>query len=116
LDQHRAQIAAEWIDTSTGEVLARVGCTGEHILDLRARFRSRHTLSHQRCQWQQRIQAVLYHHGCSHRRRLIVDDGREWLDAEPLPETARCGLALSLWSDHLDASGLRLGCAFQPLI
>jgi hypothetical protein len=64
----------------------------------------------------QRIQAVLYHHGCSHRRQLIVDDGRERLDAQPLPETARCGLALSLWSDHLDASGLRLGCAFQPLI
>jgi transposase len=61
----------------------------EHILDLRARTRSRHTLSHQRCEWQQRIQAVLYHHGCPHRRQLMVSDGREWLAAQPLPETAR---------------------------
>ena len=36
----------------------------DHILDLRARVRLRHTLSHQRGEWQQRIQAVLYHHGC----------------------------------------------------
>jgi len=35
----------------------------DHILDLRARVRLRHTLSHQRGEWQQRIQAVLYHHG-----------------------------------------------------
>jgi transposase len=175
LDQHRAQITAEWIDTSTGEVsrgrvtpadrtgvrrfvtrfvgqpqlevaleattgwrfvveeLRRVGAQvhlaepaetsarkgskkraktdradarhlrellmidrlpeswipPEHILDLRARVRARHTLSHQRCEWQQRIQAVLYHHGCPHRRSLMVGDGREWLAAQPLPETAR---------------------------
>jgi transposase len=174
LDQHRAQITAEWIDTSTGEVsrgrvtpadragvrrflqrfadeelevaleattgwrfvaeeLRRVGVRvhlaepaetsarkgnkrraktdradarhlrellmvdrlpeswipPEHVLDLRARVRSRHTLSHQRCEWQQRIQAVLYHHGCPHRRQLMVSDGREWLAAQPLPETAR---------------------------
>jgi transposase len=174
LDQHRAQITAEWIDTSTGEVsrgrvtpadragvrrflqrfadeelevaleattgwrfvaeeLRRVGARvhlaepaetsarkgnkrraktdradarhlrellmvdrlpeswipPEHVLDLRARVRSRHTLSHQRCEWQQRIQAVLYHHGCPHRRQLMVGDGREWLAAQPLPETAR---------------------------
>src|SRR5919201_2349643 len=61
----------------------------EHILDLRARVRSRHTLSHQRCEWQQRIQAVLYHHGCPCRRSLMVGDGREWLAGQPLPETAR---------------------------
>jgi transposase len=61
----------------------------EHILDLRARVRTRHTLSHRRCEWQQRIQAVLYHHGCPSRRSLMVGDGREWLTAQPLPETAR---------------------------
>jgi transposase len=61
----------------------------EHILDLRARVRTRHTLSHQRCEWQQRIQAVLYHHGCPSRRSLMVGDGREWLTAQSLPETAR---------------------------
>ena len=38
-----------------------------HILDLRARVRLRHTLSEQRAEWQQRIQAVLYHHGCPRR-------------------------------------------------
>src|ERR671927_908594 len=45
----------------------------DHILDLRARVRLRHTLSHQRGEWQQRIQAVLYHHGAAAAR---ADDGR----------------------------------------
>jgi hypothetical protein len=147
LDQHRAQITVEWIDTSTGEVsrarlapahrahvrrflgrfsneelevaleattgwrfvveelrqvgarvhLAERGQAGDqearqerprgrpaparavdgrrlpeswippaHILDLRARVRLRHTLSEQRGEWQQRIQAVLYHAGGPH--------------------------------------------------
>ena len=151
LDQHRAQITAEWIDTETGEIgrtrvrpadragvrrfLGRFGgqqlevaleaTTGwrfvvgelqaigahvhlaepaetaarrgrkkrpktdradarhlrellmvdrlpeswippDHILDLRARVRLRHTLVDQRGEWQQRIHAVLYHHGCPH--------------------------------------------------
>jgi transposase len=61
----------------------------EHILDLRARVRLRHTLSEQRSEWQQRIQATLYHHGCPQRRRLMVGDGREWLAAQPLPGVAR---------------------------
>ena len=60
----------------------------DHILDLRARVRLRHTLSEQRSEWQQRIQATLYHHGCPQRRQLMVGDGREWLAAQPLPETA----------------------------
>ena len=145
LDQHRAQITAEWLDTGTGEVMRsrispahragvrrfcerfrgqelevaleattgwrfvadefhRVGAVvhlaepaetaarrgnkkraksdradarhirelltdgrlpeswiaPDHILDLRARVRLRQTLSHQRGEWQQRIQAVLY--------------------------------------------------------
>src|SRR5215218_4362925 len=61
----------------------------DHILDLRARVRLRHTLGEQRSEWQQRIQAVLYHHGCPQRRSLMTGDGREWLAAQPLPETAR---------------------------
>src|SRR5207249_86114 len=40
----------------------------EHILDLRARVRLRHTLVDQRGEWQQRIHAVLYHHGIPQRR------------------------------------------------
>jgi transposase len=61
----------------------------DHILDLRARVRLRHTLSEQRGEWQQRIQAVLYHHGVSQRRRLMTAEGRDWLNAQPLPAAAR---------------------------
>ncbi len=46
----------------------------DHILDLRARVRLRHTLSHQRGEWQQRIQAVLYHHGCPQRSNLLTSE------------------------------------------
>jgi transposase len=68
----------------------------DHILDLRAQVRLRHTLIEQHCEWQQRIQAVLYHHGCPHRRQLMVGDGRDWLAAQPLPETARRQITVSL--------------------
>lgn len=67
-----------------------------HILDLRAQARLRHTLIEQHCQWQQRIQAVLYHHGCPHRRRLMEGDGPRWLDAQPLPATARQQVTVAL--------------------
>ena len=181
LDQHRAQITCEWIDTSTGEIsrarvapahragvrrfvdrfrgqelevaleattgwrfvveeLRRVGARAhlaepaetaarrgtkkrakndradarhlrellmvgrlpeswippEHILDLRARVRLRHTLSEQRGEWQQRIQSVLYHHGCPQRGDLINSDGLGWLAAQPLPACAREQVAVAL--------------------
>src|SRR3954469_4119510 len=181
LDQHRAQIAAEWIDTDTGEIgrarvspalrgevrrffkrfagqsleVALEATTGwrfvaeelraigaevhlaepaetaarrgnkkraktdradarhlrellmigrlpeswippDHLLDLRARVRLRHTLSEQRSEWQQRIQAVLYHHGCPPRRQLMVGDGRAWLAAQPLGESARGQVQVAL--------------------
>jgi transposase len=67
-----------------------------HLLDLRARVRLRHTLSHQRGEWQQRIQAVLYHHGCPQRRSLITADGRAWLAQQPLPQTAREQVAVAI--------------------
>jgi len=60
----------------------------DHIVDLRARVRLRHTLSHQRGEWQQRIQAVLYHHGFLHKRDLMTAEGRAWLGALPLPGAA----------------------------
>ena len=60
-----------------------------HILDLRSKVRLRHTLSEQRSEWQQRIQAVLYHHGCPQRRSLMTAEGRAWLEAQPLPAPAR---------------------------
>ena len=68
----------------------------DHILDLRALARLCHTLIEQHCQWQQRIQAVLYHHGCPHRRRLMEGDGPQWLDAQPLPATARQQVTVAL--------------------
>ena len=76
----------------------------DHILDLRARVRLRHTLSEQRSEWQQRIQATLYHHGCPQRRQLILGDGRAWLAALPLPQTAREQVAVAIaMIDVLDA-------------
>ncbi|MGZ6590288.1 MAG: IS110 family RNA-guided transposase [Solirubrobacteraceae bacterium] len=68
----------------------------DHILDLRGRVRLRHTLSEQRSEWQQRIQATLYHHGCPQRRSLLIGDGREWLASQPLPETAREQVTVAL--------------------
>jgi transposase len=68
----------------------------DHILDLRARVRLRHTLSEQRGEWQQRIQATLYHHGCPQRRNLMVGDGREWLAGQPLPTAAREQVTVAL--------------------
>ena len=56
----------------------------DHLLDLRARVRMRHTLADQRGEWQQRIQAVLYHHGCPQRRALMTRDGRAWLEDQEL--------------------------------
>jgi transposase len=181
LDQHRAQITAEWLDTSTGEIsrariapadragvrrfverfcgeklevaleattgwrfvveeLRRVGAVvhlaepaetsarrgnkkrpkndradarhlrelvmigrlpeswipPDHILDLRSRVRLRHALSHQRGEWQQRIQSVLYHHGCPQRRNLMTADGLGWLSAQRLPQCAREQITVAL--------------------
>jgi transposase len=67
-----------------------------HILDLRARVRLRHTLIEQHTEWQQRIQAVLYHHGCAQRRNLMRGDGRDWLAAQRLPEAAREQIMVAL--------------------
>jgi len=68
----------------------------DHILDLRARVRLRHRLKEQRSEWQQRIQATLYHHGCPQRRQLMTGEGREWLDAQPLPASARDTVTVAL--------------------
>jgi hypothetical protein len=51
--------------------------------------RLRHTLSDQRGEWQQSIQAVLSHHGCPQRRNLMTRDGQAWLGALALPPSAR---------------------------
>jgi transposase len=68
----------------------------DHLLDLRARVRLRHTLADQRGEWQQRIQAVLYHHGVPQRRRLMTREGRAWLAAVELPAVAREQITVAL--------------------
>ena len=76
----------------------------DHILDLRARVRLRHTLIEQRCEWQQRIQAVLYHHGCP--QRAAADDRRRARVARraAAAETARQQVTVALaMIDALDA-------------
>ena len=76
----------------------------DHLLDLRSRVRLRHTLSHQRGEWQQRIQAALYHHGCPQRRNLMTAEGLRWLRAQPLPAGAREQVMVALGMiDALDA-------------
>jgi transposase len=76
----------------------------DHVLDLRARVRLRHTLSDQRGEWQQRIQAVLYHHGLPSRRQLMTRDGRAWLAEAPLGETPREQVTVAVaMIDALDA-------------
>jgi transposase len=67
-----------------------------HLLDLRARVRLRHTLVDQRGEWQQRIQAVLYHHGVAQRRDLLTVDRRRWLEELDLPTTAREQVTIAL--------------------
>ncbi len=49
----------------------------EHILGMPSRVRLRHTLSHQRGEWQQRIQAVLYYHGCPQRCNLMTEEAAD---------------------------------------
>jgi transposase len=93
----------------------------EHLLDLRARVRLRHTLVDQRGEWQQRIQAALYHHGFPQRHGLLTADNRAWLERQPLPASAREQIAVALTMiDALDAQAapitreLRLYARRQP--
>ena len=75
-----------------------------HLLDLRARVRLRHTLVDQRGEWQQRIQAVLYHHGVAQRRDLLTVEKRQWLEELQLPAAAREQVTVALAViDALDA-------------
>lgn len=198
LDQHRAQITADWIDTSTGEVsrgriapadragvrkflgrfagqeleVALEATTGwrfvveelrlvgadvclaepaetaslrgrkkrakndradarhlrellmserlpeswippEHILDLRARVRLRHTLVKQRSEWQQRIQATVYHHGLPPRRGLLSAESRQWLANAPLPAAAREQVTVAF--AMIDALEVQLALITQEL-
>jgi transposase len=68
----------------------------DHLLDLRARVRLRHTLCDQRGEWQQRVQAVLYHHGLPQRRDLLTRENRAWVEQAALPQTAREQVTVAL--------------------
>jgi transposase len=102
----------DWADARHLRELLLIGRLPEswiaraHILDLRARVRTRHELSHQRTEWQQRIQAVLYHHGFPQQRNLLTVERREWLAGLKLLAAARQQLRIAL--ELLDAIDLQL--------
>ena len=78
----------------------------DHLLDLRAKVRLRHTLVDQRGEWQQRIRAVLYHHGLPQRAELhlLRGEGRAWLDQVDVPDAAREQIEVAIAiSEALDA-------------
>src|SRR4051812_18183263 len=76
----------------------------DHLLELRAKVRLRHTLVDQRGEWQQRIQAALYHHGFPQRNGLLTAENRAWLAELQLPDSAREQITVALQMiDALDA-------------
>ncbi len=102
----------DWADARHLRELLLIGRLPEswippaHILDLRARVRTRHLLSHQRTEWQQRIHSVLYHHGIGQQRDLTTVKKREWLTGLTLPAAAREQITIAL--SVIDAIDTRL--------
>ena len=85
----------------------------EHLLELRARVRLRHTLVDQRREWQQRMQAVLYHHGAPPRSWLMSAESRAWLAGLGLPPAAREQITVAL--AMIDAHDAQLAPLDQEL-
>jgi transposase len=87
----------DWADARHLRELLMIGRLPEswippdHLLDLRSKVRLRHTLVDQRGEWQQRIRAVLYHHGLPQRAELhlLSGEGRAWLQKVDVPDAAR---------------------------
>ncbi len=79
----------------------------DHILDLRALVRLRHALVHERGEWQQRIQAVLYHHGLPKRAGLLTRENRAWVAQLPLAAAGREQITVAF--ELIDAIDARLG-------
>jgi transposase len=102
----------DWADARHLRELLLIGRLPEswippvHILDLRARVRTRHLLSHQRTEWQQRMHFVLYHHGIPQRRNLLSLESRQWVAGLKLPAAAREQLDTAL--QIIDALDIRL--------
>jgi len=87
----------------------------EHLLDLRARVRLRHTLVDQRGEWQQRIPAVLYHHGFPQRNGLVTGENRAWLEALALSPSAREQVRIALQIiNSLDAQSAPITRELRP--
>jgi transposase len=88
----------------------------EHLLDLRARVRLRHTLVDERREWQQRIQATLYHHGVPPRSWLLGAESRAWLASLRLAPAAREQITVALGLiDAIDAQLAPLDAALRAL-
>jgi len=94
--------------TTCGELL-RAGTLPEswmppaHIADARTQVRLRRALVGERTAWQQRIHAILFHHGLPERSQLLTTDGRPWLASIHLPAVARQAVDLALrMIDHLE--------------
>ncbi len=68
-----------------------------HICDLRETVRLRKTLAETRTEWQQRMYAVLYHHGLPKPPGgLLTAASRDWLLKVPLPAASKQVLAVGL--------------------
>jgi transposase len=112
LKGRKKRAKTDWADARHLRELLQLGRVPEswippaHLLDLRARVRTRHLLSQQRTEWQQRMQAVLYHHGFPQQRNLLTLQKREWLAALTLPASARQQLTVAL--HMVDAIDLQL--------
>ena len=71
------------------------------------RVRCRHTLVHQRTEWQQRMHSVLFHHGVPRSRKLLTLANRERIAALTLPAAAREQLTIAL--EMIDAIEIQIG-------
>jgi transposase len=103
----------DWADARHLRELLLIGRLPEswiapaHLLDLRARVRCRHMLVHQRTEWQQRMHAVLYHHGIPHARKLLTLANRERVAALKLPAVATEQLTIAV--EMIDAIDVQIG-------
>src|SRR4051812_48228726 len=84
-----------------------------HLLEVRAQVRLRHTLVDARREWQQRMQAVLYHHGVPSRSWLMTAASREWLAQLELPAAGRPQITIAL--AVIDAPDLQITPLCQGL-
>src|SRR5262245_61258266 len=77
------------------------------ILELRQRVRLRKTLIDERTAWQQRIHALLFHHGVARPRALLTAQGRATLGRVELSASGRQTLDVAL--AMIDACDAQLG-------